>query len=81
MKRRVAITGMGTICGLGHNLNDTWNGLVEGKSGVSTVDSYDIEKLPIDNDIAEHIIYLARGLDVRHVDIEDLIAQVDEVKR
>ena len=33
------------------------------------------------SNIAEHIIYLARGLDVRHVDIEDLIAQVDEVKR
>jgi 3-oxoacyl-[acyl-carrier-protein] synthase II len=45
--RRVAITGMGTICGLGHNLNDVWNGLVEGCSGISTAESYDVEKLAI----------------------------------
>ena len=28
--------------------------------------------------IAEHVIYLVRGLDVRHVDLDELIAQVEE---
>ena len=45
--RRVVITGMGTICGLGHNLNDVWNGLTEGKSGISTAESYDVSDLKI----------------------------------
>lgn len=41
---RVAITGMGAICGLGHNLKDIWPSLIEGKSGVSFIESYDVEK-------------------------------------
>jgi len=35
--RRVAITGMGAVCGLGHNLNDVWNGIIAGKSGISKI--------------------------------------------
>jgi phosphate transport system protein len=30
------------------------------------------------SNIAEHIIYLVRGLDVRHVELEELISQVKE---
>ena len=30
------------------------------------------------SNIAEHVIYLVRGLDVRHVDVEELIAQIAE---
>ncbi|MEH6583017.1 MAG: phosphate signaling complex protein PhoU [Halioglobus sp.] len=30
------------------------------------------------SNIAEHVIYLVRGLDVRHVGLEELIAQVEE---
>ncbi len=30
------------------------------------------------SNIAEHVIYLVRGLDVRHVDLEELISQVEE---
>lgn len=30
------------------------------------------------SNIAEHVIYLARGLDVRHVDLDELISQVEE---
>lgn len=47
MKRRVVITGMGTICSLGHNLNEVWAGLIEGKSGISTVENYDVSTLAI----------------------------------
>ena len=47
MTKRVVITGMGAICGLGQNVNDIWNGLLEGRSGVSIADSYDISSLAI----------------------------------
>ena len=30
------------------------------------------------SNIAEHVIYLVRGLDVRHVGIDELISQVEE---
>lgn len=47
MKNRVAITGMGAICGLGHSLNEVWNKMIEGKSGVSTIESIDTSKIPV----------------------------------
>src|SRR5581483_4468818 len=33
--RRVAVTGMGVICALGHNLDDTWKSLRNGQSGIA----------------------------------------------
>ncbi len=45
--RRVVITGLGTICGLGQNTKDVWNGLIEGKSGISEVESYPVPDLSI----------------------------------
>ena len=43
----VAITGMGTICGLGHNLRDTWEGLSQGKSGLSRIEGIPVDDLPV----------------------------------
>ena len=42
---RVAITGMGMINGLGHNLKDVWANALEGKSGVSLIEQIDTELL------------------------------------
>lgn len=38
---RVAITGMGMINGLGHNLKEVWGNAIEGKSGVSKIEQMD----------------------------------------
>ncbi|QOS76979.1 beta-ketoacyl-ACP synthase II [Paenibacillus sp. JNUCC31] len=38
---RVVITGMGIISPLGNDVQPFWNGLVEGKSGVSPIESFD----------------------------------------
>ncbi len=43
--QRVAITGMGMINGLGHSLNEVWANALEGKSGVSLIDSFNTELL------------------------------------
>lgn len=42
---RVAITGMGMINGLGHNLKEVWANALEGKSGVSLIEQMDTELL------------------------------------
>lgn len=39
--RRVVVTGMGAVTPLGNTVMDTWKGLVEGKSGIGLIDSYD----------------------------------------
>ena len=36
---------MGMINGLGHNLNEAWSNAIEGKSGISLIDSFDTEHL------------------------------------
>lgn len=45
--RRVAVTGMGAICGLGHNLNDTWEALINGQSGITKIEKLSVENLPV----------------------------------
>ncbi|MGA1393115.1 MAG: beta-ketoacyl-ACP synthase II, partial [Phycisphaerales bacterium] len=39
--RRVVVTGMGAVTDLGHNVPDTWNGLVEGRSGIASIASFE----------------------------------------
>ena len=39
---RVAITGMGVISPLGRHLDEVWNNLVAGSSGITTVEGFDL---------------------------------------
>ncbi len=39
--RRVVVTGLGVVTSLGHDVESTWRNIVEGKSGVSPIDSFD----------------------------------------
>lgn len=40
-KRRVVITGLGTVNPLGHNVGDFWSGLLDGKSGIARITLFD----------------------------------------
>lgn len=40
-RRRVVVTGMGMVTPLGNNVKDTWDNILEGKSGVSEIESFD----------------------------------------
>lgn len=44
---RVAITGLGCVTALGNDLASTWSHLVEGKSGIRTIEGLDLEKIPV----------------------------------
>jgi len=41
-KRRVVITGLGAITPLANTVSETWDGIINGKSGISPIDSFDI---------------------------------------
>ena len=41
MPRRVVITGLGLICGVGNNSQEVWSNVVAGKSGVARITSFD----------------------------------------
>lgn len=40
-RRRVVVTGMGMITALGNTVADTWQGIVNGKSGIQTISQFD----------------------------------------
>jgi 3-oxoacyl-[acyl-carrier-protein] synthase II len=46
MRRRVVITGMGALTPLGHNVADTFEGQVQGKSGVGMTTRFDASTFP-----------------------------------
>ncbi|MCX7086240.1 MAG: beta-ketoacyl-ACP synthase II [Methylococcales bacterium] len=41
-KRRVVITGLGAVTCLANTVAETWNGIINSKSGISPIDSFDI---------------------------------------
>ena len=46
-KRRVVVTGLGTINPLGNNVSDTWNNLINGISGIDYISSFETDGLPV----------------------------------
>jgi 3-oxoacyl-[acyl-carrier-protein] synthase II len=46
-KRRVVVTGLGTINPLGNNVADSWEKLINGDSGIDYITSFDTEDLPV----------------------------------
>lgn len=40
--RRVVITGLGAVTPLANTVSETWDGIVNGRSGISAIDSFDI---------------------------------------
>lgn len=44
--KRVVVTGLGTVNALGHNVEDFWAALVEGRSGIRPLTKFDASELP-----------------------------------
>lgn len=45
-KRRVAITGLGVVSPLGHNVESTWSNLLAGQSGIAEIKQFDASAFP-----------------------------------
>ena len=45
-KRRVVITGMGTVSPVGNTVEDAWNNVVEGRSGIGPITRFDVSAFP-----------------------------------
>lgn len=46
-KKRVVVTGLGAVTPFGVGVDKFWNSLIEGKSGISTTTSIDLEQHPV----------------------------------
>ena len=47
MSRRVVVTGIGLICGVGNTTPEVWNNLLAGKSGMATITAFDPTDFPV----------------------------------
>ena len=47
MARRVVVTGMGAITPIGNNVEEFFNGLIEGKCGIDNITLFDTEKFKV----------------------------------
>ena len=61
-RRRVVITGLGCITSLGHDAKTNWKNLLDGQSGVKTIDHFEVDDLSVrfascvqDFDVAAYI--------------------------
>ncbi|MGO4210983.1 beta-ketoacyl-ACP synthase II [Terriglobus sp. 2YAB30_2] len=46
-KRRVVVTGLGLICGVGNTAAEVWDGLMAGKSGMAEITAFPLEGHPV----------------------------------
>jgi 3-oxoacyl-[acyl-carrier-protein] synthase II len=44
---RIAVTGMGAICGLGHSLDEVWANAIAGRSGITKLERQNTEGWPV----------------------------------
>jgi 3-oxoacyl-[acyl-carrier-protein] synthase II len=47
LERRVVVTGLGLICGVGNTASEVWDGLVAGKSGMAEITAFDLTGHPV----------------------------------
>jgi len=47
LRPRVVVTGIGLVSGLGNTTEDTWAGLIEGRSGVDYITHFDASAFPV----------------------------------
>ncbi|MDD2840176.1 MAG: beta-ketoacyl synthase N-terminal-like domain-containing protein, partial [Rickettsiales bacterium] len=45
-KRRVVITGVGMVSPLGNNVKNSWNGIINSKTGIRKIQSFNVDELP-----------------------------------
>jgi 3-oxoacyl-[acyl-carrier-protein] synthase II len=47
IERRVVVTGLGLICGVGNIASEVWDGLIAGKSGMAEITAFDLTGHPV----------------------------------
>jgi 3-oxoacyl-[acyl-carrier-protein] synthase II len=47
LERRVVVTGLGLICGVGNTAPEVWDGLMAGKSGMAEITAFDLTGHPV----------------------------------
>ncbi|MCR5605205.1 MAG: beta-ketoacyl-ACP synthase II [Treponema sp.] len=63
-KRRVVVTGLGVVSPVGNNVDETWNSVKNGKSGLGPITLFDSSNLNV------HVAAEVKGFDITNYGIE-----------
>ena len=65
-RRRIVVTGIGAVTSLGNTFEDTWAGLIAGRSGASPITQFDTTGYPVhfacevrDLEVTDYVDYKA----------------------
>src|SRR4051812_17704288 len=76
MRRRVVITGLGVVTSLGETVDEYWDALCAGKSGIGPIKRWDPSKYPVRfGGECTHFDVTKYGIDVREAKRLDRFAQ------
>src|ERR1700676_841785 len=73
--RRVVITGLGAISALGRNIQEFWDALAEGRSGIGPIETVDRAKLRFQNGAEVHGYKQCEYFEPKQTDFIDRFAQ------
>ncbi len=73
--RRVAVTGLGVISALGHDVASFWNALCSGRPGIARIESVDVSALRFQNGAEVHNYDPAQHFERAQTDLLDRFAQ------
>jgi len=73
--RRVAVTGLGVICALGHDVSSFWNALCAGRHGIARIESVDMSALRFQNGAEVRNYDPAQHFESAQADLLDRFAQ------
>jgi 3-oxoacyl-[acyl-carrier-protein] synthase II len=73
--RRVVVTGIGAVTPVANGAQATWQGLLDGKSGIRTIDNFDVTDIP-----AKIAGMVPRGTDAGLFNAEDHVSVKDMKK-
>ncbi|MFI5090460.1 MAG: beta-ketoacyl-[acyl-carrier-protein] synthase family protein [Terriglobales bacterium] len=73
--RRVAVTGLGVICALGHDVPSFWNALCAGRPGIARIESVDMSALRFQNGAEVRNYDPAQHFERAQADLLDRFAQ------
>ena len=74
-KRRVVVTGMGCLTPVGNTINQFWNSILSGKSGVSEITSFDAQDMPVKFSASIKDFDVEKYLDIKEQRKMDLFMQ------
>ena len=76
LQKRVVVTGMGAITPLGLTVDEYWNGLIAGKSGIVPITDFDCSKFVVKVGGQIHGFEPTNYMDIKRVDRTSLVTQL-----